>query len=148
MSLERLPKFEMYEEGAQIRRSIKSVKANIAEGYGRRRYKQEFIRFLTYALASCNESTDHLDTLHATGSLAEDDLFESLCDLLDELGKKLNKLIQSVEREHQSVREPSARGYAELAATSPDNIDHPTSNIEHPTSNIQHPPSSGQDPDP
>jgi len=41
-----LPKFEMYEEGSQIRRSAKSVAANIVEGYGRRRYKQEFIRFL------------------------------------------------------------------------------------------------------
>ena len=29
MTLTELPKFEMYEEGAQIRRSIKSVKANI-----------------------------------------------------------------------------------------------------------------------
>ncbi len=46
MSL-RLPKFEMYEEGSQIRRSSKSIKSNIVEGFGRRRYKQEFIRFLT-----------------------------------------------------------------------------------------------------
>ena len=29
MSLEMLPKFEMYETGSQIRRSIKSVKSNI-----------------------------------------------------------------------------------------------------------------------
>lgn len=47
MTLERLPKFEMYEEGSQIRRSAKSIPSNIVEGYGRRRYKQEFIRFLT-----------------------------------------------------------------------------------------------------
>jgi hypothetical protein len=39
MSLE-LPKFEMFEEGGQIRRSSKSVKSNIVEGFGRRRYKQ------------------------------------------------------------------------------------------------------------
>lgn len=49
MSLTGLPKFEMYEEGSQIRRAIKSVKSNIVEGYGRRRYKQDFLRFLTYA---------------------------------------------------------------------------------------------------
>jgi four helix bundle protein len=42
MTLTKLPKFEMFEEGSQIRRSIKSVKSNIVEGYGRRRYKQEF----------------------------------------------------------------------------------------------------------
>jgi four helix bundle protein len=28
-----LPKFEMYEEGSQIRRSSKSVKSTIVEGY-------------------------------------------------------------------------------------------------------------------
>src|ERR1041385_2050350 len=71
MSLTKLPKFEMYEEGAQIRRSIKSVKSCIVEGYGRRRYKQEFIRFLTYALASCDETSDHLDTLLITKSLTD-----------------------------------------------------------------------------
>ncbi len=38
MTLTKLPAFELYEEGSQIRRSIKSVKSNIAEGYGRRRY--------------------------------------------------------------------------------------------------------------
>lgn len=32
-----LPKFELYETGSQIRRSMKAVKANIVEGYGRRR---------------------------------------------------------------------------------------------------------------
>jgi len=30
---------------------------NIVEGYGRRRYKQEFIRFLTYSLALHDERT-------------------------------------------------------------------------------------------
>ena len=39
MTLHKLPKFEMFEEGSQIRKSMKSVKSNIVEGYGRRRYK-------------------------------------------------------------------------------------------------------------
>jgi len=63
MTLNKLPKFEMFEEGSQIRRSSKSVKSTIVEGYGRRRYKQEFIRFLTYALGSNDETIDHLETL-------------------------------------------------------------------------------------
>ena len=46
MTLTELPNFEMFEEGTQIRRSIKSVKSTIVEGYGRRRYKQEFLRVL------------------------------------------------------------------------------------------------------
>jgi len=46
VTLECLPKFEMYEEASQIRRSAKSIRSNVVEGYGRRRYKLEFIRFL------------------------------------------------------------------------------------------------------
>jgi four helix bundle protein len=46
-----LPKFEMYEEGSQIRRSRKSIRSNIVEGYGRRIYKNEFIRFITCSIA-------------------------------------------------------------------------------------------------
>jgi four helix bundle protein len=37
ITLQKLPSFEMYEEGRQIRKSIKSVKSTIVEGYGRRR---------------------------------------------------------------------------------------------------------------
>jgi len=58
LTLKKLPAFEMYEEGGQIRRSIKSVKSNLVEGYGRRRYKQEFIRFLIYSLVLRFENTD------------------------------------------------------------------------------------------
>ena len=34
-----LPKFELYEQGSQIRRSSKAITTAIVEGYGRRRYK-------------------------------------------------------------------------------------------------------------
>jgi len=36
-----LPNFEMFEEGAQIRRAIQSVKSNIVERYAKRYYKNE-----------------------------------------------------------------------------------------------------------
>jgi len=90
MTLTKLPKLEAFEEVSQIRRAVKSVKACIAEGYGRRNYNQEFIRFLTYALASCDETMDHLDTLVATGSLKDKVLSDKLAKGLEELGKKLN----------------------------------------------------------
>ena len=72
MTLSKLPQFELYEEGSQIRRSIKSTKSNIVEGYGRRRYKQDYVRFLTYSLACCDETTDHLETLYETESLKDE----------------------------------------------------------------------------
>ena len=105
MTLSKLPKFEMYEEGTQIRRSMKSVKPNIVEGYGRRRYKHDYVRFLTYAQASCDETTDHLETLYETESLKDNTLYNSLHERLQTLGKKLNRFVQGVERDHRSVRE-------------------------------------------
>jgi len=65
LTLQNLPKFEMYKEASQIRCSAKSISANIVEGYGRRRYTQEFIRFLVFAHPSCGETTDHLEILLA-----------------------------------------------------------------------------------
>ena len=104
MTLNSLPKFEMYEEGSQIRRSIKSVRSTIVEGYGRRRYKQEFIKFLTYAHASCDETIDHLETLFETDSLTDAELYQQLHERLDLLGGKLNTFIKSVESQHRSDR--------------------------------------------
>ncbi|UCH19454.1 MAG: four helix bundle protein [Deltaproteobacteria bacterium] len=103
-TLDKLPKFEMYEEGAQIRKSSKSVKSTIVEGYGRRRYKQEFMRFLTYASASNDETADHLDTLFETGSLTDRELYQDLAERLDKLGRKLNLFIKSVEKSHMSEK--------------------------------------------
>jgi four helix bundle protein len=104
MTLTRLPKFEMFEEGSQIRKSSKSVKSTITEGYGRRGYKQEFLRFLTYAIASNDETIDHLETLFETESLADAGLYQSLHDRLEVLGKKLNRFIESVKKEHLSQK--------------------------------------------
>lgn len=45
MSL-KLPAFERFEEGSQIRRSSKSIPSNIVEGFALRRYKNEFLHYL------------------------------------------------------------------------------------------------------
>ena len=104
MTLQNLPKFETYEEGSQIRRSAKSISANIVEGYGRRRYKQEFIRFLVFAHSSCDETIDHLEMLFETGSLTNELVYRDLRARLDLLGRKLNVFIDSVERSHRTGR--------------------------------------------
>ncbi|HEX7755355.1 MAG TPA: four helix bundle protein [Niabella sp.] len=103
MSLQ-LPQFEQYEEGQQIRRSSKSVRSTIVEGYGRRRYKNEFIRFLVYAQASNDETADHLDMLFETSSLKNEVLYKTLKERLDVLGRKINRFIQAVESGHISVK--------------------------------------------
>jgi four helix bundle protein len=104
MTLQKLPKFEAFEEGGQIRRSIKSVKSTIVEGYGRRRYKYEFIRYLAYAAGSCDETRDHLETLFETGSLQDADLYRNLHARMDILGRKIYAFTISVEKAHRSVK--------------------------------------------
>src|SRR5205085_10051233 len=106
MALQELPKFEMYEEASQIRRSVKSIRSNIVEGYGRRRYKQEFIRFLVFAHAPCDETIDHLEGLFETESLPNEASYRELQTQLDLLGRKLNVFIEGVEREHISHPAP------------------------------------------
>ena len=96
MSLD-LPKLEMYEEGSQIRRSSKAIPANIVEGFGRKKYQQDYLRFLIMAHASCNETIEHLELLHETGSLKDKTNFDYLFEQYDHLGRKLNKFIQAFE---------------------------------------------------
>ena len=92
-----LPKFEQFEEAQQIRRSSKSVRSNIVEGYGRRRYKADFIKFLIYSLSSNDETIDHLETLFETESFKDEAIYNTMHLKLELLGKKLNNFIQAVE---------------------------------------------------
>ncbi|MDD5085734.1 MAG: four helix bundle protein [Candidatus Omnitrophica bacterium] len=97
LSLE-LPRHEMYEEGSQIRQSSKAISANIVEGFGRKRYRQDYIRFLVYAHASCNETIEHLRLLCEAKSLKDKSRFEHFLDGYDMLGRKLNAFIKAVEK--------------------------------------------------
>ena len=92
-----LPKFELYEEGSQIRRSSKAVTSAIVEGYGRKRYKQDFIKFLVYAQSECDETIVHLDFLHETESLKGKTLYDNFFDRYTILSKKINNFIHWVE---------------------------------------------------
>lgn len=89
-----LPKFELFETGSQIRRSSKSIRSNIVEGYGRRRYKADFIRFMVYAHSSFDETRDHLET----GSYNDQTKFKNMSEKLDQTGRMIYKYIQSIEK--------------------------------------------------
>jgi four helix bundle protein len=92
-----LPKFELYEEGSQIRRSAKSVTSSIVEGYGRRRYKADFIKYLIYSQSECDETIIHLDFLYETGSFIDQVKYSQIKENYDLLSKRINKFIQWVE---------------------------------------------------
>lgn len=95
-----LPKFEQFEEAQQMRRSSKTVKSCLVEGYGRRKYKADFIKYLIYALSSNDETIDHLENLFETGSLTDENIYAALHAKLERLGRKLNSFLQAVERSH------------------------------------------------
>ena len=96
-----LPQYEMYEEGSQVRKSSKGITSCIAEGYGRKKYKAEFVKFLVYAHASCDETILHLGFLK---DLYNDTtlIVKPLLDSYEELGGKINRFINYVENEWNS----------------------------------------------
>lgn len=96
-----LPKFEMYEQGSRVRRSSKAVPSAIVEGYGRRRYKAEFVRYLIFAIAECDETLLHLDLLFETNSLQDEGKYIDLRKQYDELSKRINRFISWVEENHK-----------------------------------------------
>ena len=98
MSLEQLPKFEQFETGQQIRRSSKSTRSTIVEGYGRRTYQAEYFKFLTYAIGSNDETIDHLESLFETDSLQNMETYNRIHAKCDLLGKKLNNFLKNFER--------------------------------------------------
>ncbi|HBR55656.1 MAG TPA: four helix bundle protein [Flavobacteriaceae bacterium] len=94
-----LPTFERYEQGSQVRRSSKSIKDNIVEGYGRRRYKQDFIKFLVYAHASLLECISQLEMMN---ELYPEISISDLVTKYDQLGGKIYNFIGYVEKEWKS----------------------------------------------
>lgn len=59
----KLLKFELYEQDSQVRRSSKSIKDTIAEGYGRRKYGADYVKFLDYAQTSNDGCISQLEML-------------------------------------------------------------------------------------
>ncbi len=55
-----LPLYEKHDLAPQMRKASKSPPANIAEGWAKRRFPNEFKRHLDVALGSCNEMEVHV----------------------------------------------------------------------------------------
>nr|WP_315149771.1 four helix bundle protein [uncultured Flavobacterium sp.] len=92
-----LPNYELYELGSQLRRSSDSVATNIVEGYGRRRYKQDFIKFLTYSHASNLETLCHLEKLVSLYPDLSSEMI-LLQNEYDQLGAKIFSFLRNIEK--------------------------------------------------
>ncbi len=88
----KLPKYELYELGSQLRRSADSVVTNIAEGYGRNNYKGDF----TYSQASCDETVCHLSKINRLYPDLSSD-FKEKSEQYKLLGGKINNFIKYVQ---------------------------------------------------
>jgi four helix bundle protein len=91
------PKEEQYSLTSQIRRSSRSVCANLADAYGKRRYAPHFVLKLTDAHAENNETQCWLDFAES-----HDFLTREISDRLQirnaEIGKLIGYMIRPPEK--------------------------------------------------
>ena len=86
------PKEETYSLVDQLRRSSRSVASNIREGYAKRRYEQVFIRHLTDALGSSEETRTWLEFSRDAGYISTEE-YDRIDQSYDELSAMLYRLI-------------------------------------------------------
>jgi four helix bundle protein len=86
-----LPKYELYEEGQQVRRSSKAIASAIVEGFARRRYKKDFLKYLIYAHAECDETILHLEFIREIHAGEYASSLDVLRSGYENLSKKINR---------------------------------------------------------
>ena len=92
----KFPQMERYELASQLRRSTKSIAANIAEGMGKQSSKAEVKRFIYMAIGSCDETRVWLEFARDLGYITADE--HSPFDLMyQEIGRMLRGVIKRYE---------------------------------------------------
>lgn len=95
------PSEEKYSLTDQIRRSSRSVGAQIAESWGKRRYERHFVLKLTDADAEQLE-TQHWLEIAKECAYIDEEQFNKLTEKCESLGKKINMIIQKSDKFCQS----------------------------------------------
>lgn len=90
----KFPKEELYSLTDQVRRSSRSVTANIVEGWSKRRYENVFKRHLLDAIGSSDETKVWL-AFAADCKYITSDERQTLTGRFDELGKMLHRLFEN-----------------------------------------------------
>ena len=97
--MQSFPKEEKYALSDQLRRSVLSVPANIAEGMGRRS-KKEQIHFLEIAFGSLMETFCHIEISKDLGYITAEQLLQKEKQI-EIISKKLSRLVSTIE---ESIR--------------------------------------------
>ena len=101
-----LPVEEKWDLAIQIRRSSKSVEANIAEGHGRF-YYLDTVRFCYYSRGSLAETINHLIDARDLGYIPLD-LYQEGRSLADSTYRLINGYITYLKRRKIGADEPGA----------------------------------------
>jgi len=91
------PHDERYSMTSQMRRSSRSVAANLAEGYRKRQYPNMFVSKLADCDAEATETQVWLDFARDCGYLSEERHKEVAADY-DELGRMLSSMIRNPDK--------------------------------------------------
>lgn len=90
------PKEELYSLTDQIRRSSRSVPANIAEGFRKRQYPKMFLSKIADADGEASETQVWLDFSRDFGYI-EKSIRNKLIEQYGEVGKMLGRMLQQAE---------------------------------------------------
>ena len=98
----KLPKEEKYELVSQIKRSSRSITANIAEGYGRYTYS-DTRHFFIISRGSVTETMEHLTTAFDENYITNDELIVELekCEVIFKL---INGFIAYLDRSKKTQK--------------------------------------------
>jgi len=90
----KFPKEETYSLTDQIRRSSRSIPANICEGFAKRKYENIFKNHLISAIGSSEETKTWLDFARDFSYLSKEDV-ERIKGKYTELGAMLYRMVQN-----------------------------------------------------
>jgi len=103
-----LPNDEKWALVSQLRRSVQSIPANIAEGYGRY-YYQEGVRFCYLARGSLEETYNHLFLSYKLAYISQE-TFNKFTGNIQEIRRLLNGYITFLKKSKQGDNEPGSAG--------------------------------------
>ena len=92
----KLPSHEKFDLADQIRRASKAPIAILAEGYAKRSYNREWLKYINDCIGECNEMMAHLGICKSIYiKYFESTLLDQLVEQYDICGKQLYRLGQS-----------------------------------------------------
>jgi len=98
-----LPKEYKYDLADQIRRASRSIPSNIAEGFGRKKSKEDTINHLKDSLGSTDEMAFNVEFMYKVELISKEQ-YKFLSEQYVIVGKELTNLIKSISKSTRFLR--------------------------------------------